>query len=101
MFRKFVAIILIVCLAAPLFALDMSQAEPYDESEFPKWSLGLRRSEIIFFGAIPIAYPFTSIITDAMDKDLSFGEKLGISAGVAAGVVVLDIIIGLLSRDRE
>ena len=99
MFKKIVAFILLICLCAPMFALDMSKAEPYDEAEFPKWSINLRRSEIIFFGALPVSYTLTNIATEIMKKDMTFGEKLAISAAAAGGFVLLDIIIGLINKD--
>ena len=98
MFKKLILILVLVSLCFSTFALDMNNAEPYDTDSFPKWSLNIRRSEIIFFGALPITYPFTALVTDALNSNLSCGEKLGISAGAAAGIVLADIIIGLATR---
>lgn len=101
MFKKTVAILLLISLCMSLFSLDMSKAEPYSESEFPKWAINVRRSEIIFFGAVPITYLFTSIISDAFNSNFSFGEKLGISVAAAGGIVLTDIIIGLIKGDYK
>ena len=46
-----------------------SKAEPYEDSEFPKWALDLRRGEILFFGALPITYAMTSLVTGALKSD--------------------------------
>lgn len=98
MLKKLILIFILVALCSSLFALDMTKAEPYTEDEFPKWSLNIRRSEIIFFGALPIAFPITSLVSEALNSNLSFGEKLGISAGAAAGIMLADLIIGLATK---
>lgn len=98
MFKKAIAVLLLIALCASVFALDMSKAEPYGEDEFPKWELNLRRTEIIFFGTIPVAFPLTSIACSIANKDLDFWDKVGVSAGVAAGVAIADIIIGAVKQ---
>lgn len=62
-----VAALLLCCGAAgPVAAqesgssLDIGDYEPYDEEEFPRWALDLRRFETIFFGSIPFTFLFTS-----------------------------------------
>ncbi len=100
MIKKIVALILLVVIcSSTLFALDMTNAEPYSKDEFPKWELNLRRTEIIFFGTIPVAYPLTSLVCDIANKDLDFWEKVGVSAAVAAGVALTDFIIGLIKAE--
>ena len=97
MFKKILAIILILCLVLPVFALDMKKAEPYGEDEFPKWSLNIRRGEVLFFGSMPITFAMTSLVTNQILKktDMSFLTKLGIAAGLSASIVVIDFVLGL------
>lgn len=98
MFKKLVLILVLFSLCFSLFALDtldMSKAEPYRESEFPKWSLDLRRSEIIFFGSLPLAYPVVSLALSTLGKPSSFMETLPIACSVSAVIALADYIIGL------
>ncbi len=95
MFKKGIAIILIICLTAPLFALDMKEAEPYAEDEFPKWAVDLRRGEILFFGSLPLTFAATTLGTSLAKKDMEFLPKLGIAAGVSTVIVLIDYFIGL------
>ncbi len=99
MFKKAVVIILLIAIcSSSLFALDMSNAEPYEKDEFPKWELNLRRTEIIFFGTIPLAYPLTSLACELTNKNLDFWDKVGVSAAVAAGVALTDVILGIIKN---
>lgn len=99
MFRKFTAVVLLLCISFSLFALDMSKAEPYKEIEFPKWSRDLRRAEIIFFGAIPLAYPATNFVLGTIGKSDDFWHTLGYSCAVAGAIVLTDFIIGLINEN--
>lgn len=96
--KKLILILVLFSVCFSLCALDMKNAKPYEEDEFPKWALNIRRSEIIFFGAIPVAMPITQLVCDAFNSDLNFWQKLGISAGAAAGIMLTDIIIGLVKK---
>lgn len=99
MFKKIIALLLLVVIcSSTIFALDMSNAEPYAKDEFPKWELNLRRTEIIFFGTIPLAYPLTSLACELTKKDLDFWDKVGVSAAVAAGVALTDFILGVIKN---
>ncbi len=95
MFKKSIALILIICLMAPVFALDMKDAEPYAEDEFPKWAIDLRRGEILFFGSLPLTFAATTLGTTFAKKDMGFLPKLGIAAGVSTVIVLIDYFIGL------
>ncbi len=95
MFKKSIAIILIICLTAPLFALDMKDAEPYKEDEFPKWAVDFRRGEILFFGSLPLTFAFTTLGTSIAKSDMGFLPKLGIAAGVSTVIVLIDYFLGL------
>lgn len=95
MFKKSIAFILIICLVAPVFALDMKNAEPYGENEFPKWTQKVRRGEILFFGSLPLTFAATTLGTNLAKKDMEFLPKLGIAAGVSAVIVIVDYILGL------
>ena len=57
--RKIIAAVLIVLMIAPPLAADPIQYEyePYEEDEFPIWSMELRRAETIFFGSLVLTFP--------------------------------------------
>ena len=96
MIKKGVAVLLLICFCFPVFCLDMNNAEPYSDDEFPKWSLDLRRGEIIFFGSLPLTYAMTTIVSSGLVKqDLTFWQTLAISAGVSTAITLLDYILGL------
>lgn len=98
MTKKVVAVLLLICLCFPVFCLDMKDAKPYSDSEFPKWSLDLRRGEIIFFGSLPLTYAMTSLVSaNLVQKDLTFWQTLAISAGISTAVALFDYILGLTS----
>lgn len=54
------AVWLIVCCALVASAqqtpavIDSPDAEPYEDAEFPRWALDLRRAEIVAFGSLPL-----------------------------------------------
>jgi len=96
MIKKAVSVLLLICVCFSAFSLDMKNAEPYSDDEFPKWSLNLRRGEVIFFGSLPIAYAMTSLVSsNLVHQDLTFWQTMAISAGVSTAIVVLDYILGL------
>ncbi len=101
--KRLVAVAILIsltaCLCLPVFSLDMDDYEPYSQSEFPKWSLDLRRAECIFFGGIPIAYPLTSLAFTLADKDTSFLENLAVACSVSAAIALIDYIIGVINAD--
>ncbi|MCQ2397876.1 MAG: hypothetical protein MJ052_01045 [Sphaerochaetaceae bacterium] len=99
MLRKAVLVFVLICLCCSCVpALDMSKAEPYDDVKFPKWTIALRRGEILFFGGLPIAYPITSLILNTMKKENTFWKTLGISCCVTASIALIDFIIGLIKN---
>lgn len=95
MFKKVIAVILLIALCSGVFALDLSNAEPYEKTEFPKFALDLRRSEIIFFGGLPIVYPLTSLALKTCKVDTNFWKTMAISCSVSAVIALADYIIGL------
>ncbi len=95
MFKKILALILIICLVFPVFALDMKNAEPYKDEEFPKWLRKVRRGEILFFGSLPLTYAATTLGTSLANKDMEFLPKLGIAAGASALIAIVDYFLGL------
>lgn len=95
MLKKVIAVFLILTLSFSLFALDMSNAKPYSDDEFPKWQLNLRRAETIFFGGIPLIYPITYLAVDALNGNTDFWNVLGITCAVTASISIIDYIIGV------
>lgn len=95
MHKKAIALLLILVCSFSLFALDMSNAKPYEESEFPKWQLNLRRAETIFFGGIPLIYPITYLAVDALNGNTDFWNVMAITCGITASISIIDYFIGL------
>jgi len=98
MFKKIVAVVLLIAICSSVFALDLKTAEPYSDSEFPKFALDLRRAEIIFFGGIPIVYPLTSLAMNTMKVDTNFWKTMGITCSITAAIVLADYVIGLIEK---
>ncbi len=95
MLKKTIAVLLLLVCSFSLFALDMSNAKPYEESEFPKWQLNLRRAETIFFGGIPLIYPITYLAVDALNGNTDFWNVMAITCGITASISIIDYFIGL------
>lgn len=98
MIKKIICILVLVCLASSLFALDFSQAKPYSEEEFPKIALDLRRAEVIFFGGIPLFYPAVNLAMGALGKSTDFATTIGISCAISAAIAVADYVIGIVQN---
>lgn len=94
-----IALVMLFVISSPLFALDMSNHEPYTQAEFPKWSLDLRRAESLFFGGLPIAFPLVTAAYSIAGQQADFWPVLGISCAVSATIVLIDYIIGALSAN--
>ncbi len=94
-----IALVMLFVISGPLFALDMSNHEPYTQAEFPKWSLDLRRAESLFFGGLPIAFPLVTAAYSIAGQQADFWPVLGISCAVSATIVLIDYIIGALSAN--
>lgn len=100
--KRFIAIVLVLCLmglvAFPAFSAGL-EYEPYQKTEFPKWSLDLRRAECLFFGGLPIAFPVSALALNLFNKDVSFGKTLGIACGITAVIALVDYIIGVVNEN--
>lgn len=101
MFKRIVAVVILVCFCFPVFAtLDMSNAQPYSDSEFPKFALGIRRTETIFFGGLPFTFMVTNLVTSLANSNMNYWTKLGISAGAAGVIAITDLILGLVKKKK-
>lgn len=98
MFKKIIAVLLLIVICSSVFALDMSNAKPYGEGEFPKFALNLRRSEILFFGGIPLIYPLTSLALNTFKVETNFWKTMGITCSITAAIALADYVIGLFSK---
>lgn len=91
--------------------------EPYTRDEFPDWALGLRRSEVLFFGSLPITL-FASHLGFDMGRYVSGGfraedapliapvsggamlsreeqlQRIGVALGLSLCIVLIDYILG-------
>lgn len=55
-------VFLIIFTAFTAAGESLPDYEPYEEEEFPRWALDLRRAEVIFFGTLPFTF-FTSTLS--------------------------------------
>lgn len=80
---------------------------PYEDGEFPKWSMELRRAESIFFGSFVIALPvsvgvYTLAKNFGLPSQNSTTEALYQVAGaasIATLIALTDWIIGKVTDD--
>ena len=100
MVKKILVLFLIVCISFPLWSeeLNMKNAEPYEEAEFPKWALDIRRGEILFFGSLPLTFMGVSLVTSIANSDMEFWPKVGISCAFSAAIALADYIIGEVQK---
>ena len=102
--KRTIALILIICLSASLFATPIKyEYEPYEEEEFPLWSRELRRAESIFFGSFVITLPVTALcysLAESLGAELTdnegwlFGQQALIAGGLSLGIALTDFILG-------
>lgn len=101
--KKAITVVIVAALlfgvASPAFALSMDGYEPYTQTEFPKWSLDLRRAETLFFGGIPIAFPLVGAAYSIAGQSPEFLKTLGIACAVSAAITLIDYIIGVVSAN--
>ena len=123
--RIFSFILTLLFLSAPLFCQGQGEwdYDPYEEEEFPKWLLDVRRAEVIFIGSFPLSMLLSTLVYEAFRFGRSaiqpgpsdpasspiFGsftteEKNGlIIAGVSVSgiVTILDFILGKLPTSEN
>ena len=106
--RKAIAILLIFLMAIPPVFSDPIEYEyvPYEEEEFPIWTMKLRRAESIFFGSMVITFPLTVAgysVASAFgapiegDEFSLFWQQLGIASCFSLAIAGIDWLIGYLS----
>ena len=64
---RFIVVFIVILLLfsiLPVFGESLPDYEPYNDEEFPKWVLDIRRGEVIFFGTIPITFFASSLSYD-------------------------------------
>ncbi len=74
--KKIIVLVLCIVLVLPVFSDENDQSTPEDylEEEFPEWVKDLRRSEIIFFGSIPITFLISSLGVSLFDGGMNIIE---------------------------
>ncbi|MGL1894121.1 MAG: hypothetical protein OCD02_21005 [Spirochaetaceae bacterium] len=107
--RKIIAILLI-CSTFYSFSetdIDIDTPEPYELNEFHPILLDVRRASIIFCGAFPLGYMYSSLIIDPLLEDSTIYDDLDtdeksnkeietklISSLIFAGIImIIDLII--------
>lgn len=69
----------------------IAQPAPYQNDEFPRWALDLRRAEIVAFGVLPFAVFFTSFAVDSYRfADHSWDFRYAPWPLKSAGAVLMD-----------
>ncbi len=108
--RRIIASILILLTVIGPAAADpiVYEYEPYEEEEFPIWSLELRRAESIFFGSLVITFPvamgiYSLASTLGMPTPDEDYQKVLQQALIAGGLSLIiagtDWIIGKVAGD--
>lgn len=105
MFKKLIAILLLLAfIAAPVFSAAELSYKPYDDEEFPVWSLHLRRAESIFFGSYVITLPVSILLYNSADlvgiktpteDNTRILQQALIATGLSLFITGLDYILGL------
>ena len=106
--NKLIAVLLIISISASLFATPIKyDYEPYEEDEFPLWSVELRRAESIFFGSFVITLPVTALcysLAESLGAKLTdnegwlFGQQALIAGGLSLGIALTDFILGRVQQ---
>ncbi|MFP4564609.1 MAG: hypothetical protein ACLFRY_15005 [Spirochaetia bacterium] len=122
--KRTVAVITLVAFIAAATWAQSGEPVPFEEEEFPRWALDLRRGEIIFFGILPFSLLFTSLgyslirygvhnfdpayapaISPGPDTvPMSQGEVIGViltGIGLSLVAAITDFIIGRIIDKRE
>ena len=105
--RRAIALLLMIIASFSLFAEPIQyKYEPYEEEEFPIWSMELRRAETVFFGSFVITLPLTMAaygIASSLGAPITqnefqrFGEQALIASGLSLGIALTDYLIGAFS----
>ena len=104
--KRVIAILLLIC-SFNLYAEDELIPEPYEYEEFSPVLHDIRRASIIFCGAFPLGYMYSSFVGDSLlsNSDLFEGldyternnkeieVKLVSSLIFAGSVMIIDLII--------
>mgnify|MGYP006312597933 CR=1 FL=1 len=122
--KRAVAVVTLVAFLAAAVGAQSDEPVPYEEDEFPRWALNLRRGEVIFFGTLPFSLLFTglgySLIRYGVNNfdpayapaispgpntvPLNQGEIVGViltGFGISLLAAVADFIIGRIIDKRE
>lgn len=107
--KKIVSLILIlIFFSLPVFSasIELPEYEPYGPTEFPEWSMKLRRGESLFFGSLVITMPVAmlsynlaasnGLITPSQNDVTNFLYQASFAAALSLGIAVGDYIIGEL-----
>lgn len=122
--KKMIALILLITFSFSVFAADTHTPEPYDDNEFPSWSIDLRRSEIVSLGSLPfvtlgvtLGYSVFRYVKNGFNSDylpnplakssaaanLNTDEQKGIfiSSGIISLVIgIIDYVISRIERRK-
>jgi len=87
---------------------------PYEKEEFPTWARDLRRSEVLYLGALPLVYMLTNLAYDSIMPQILGDEgsagysegkhldnKLIITFSLSGVISVTDYILGKIEQRNE
>ncbi|MBC8342618.1 MAG: hypothetical protein ISR78_05860 [Spirochaetia bacterium] len=82
--------------------------EPYEYEEFPAWMHKARRAESLFIGSLPLTYGAVTIAAnlffvntaDVLSHDDYF-LRIGISAALSLGIILIDFVLGELHNEQQ
>jgi len=85
---------------------DVGTYELYRYNEFPDWLHKVRRAESLFIGSLPLSFGaltlaanlFTVNSSGSLDND-DYLFRIGISAAISLGIVLIDFILGELQNE--
>jgi len=100
MIKKAVVLLILAVLPFTLSAMTLEGYEPYAENEFPHWAIETRRAECIFFGAVPLVYPFVSMAFNQFNSSPEITTMLLTSCGIAVTIAITDFILGVMQNDN-
>lgn len=62
--RIIAALVMMIFISSQVLGQETDVPAPYRPDEFPKWTLDLRRAEIVTFGSLPISFMLTALVYD-------------------------------------
>ncbi len=85
---------------------DDESYELYVYDEFPDWMHKVRRAESLFIGSLPLTFGAVTLAVNLFSVNTSgtlihddYLFRIGISAAVSLGIVIIDFVLGELLNE--